>query len=126
MQRVAADELGIPDDELEARVARLALLLPDIPAKLPSMPPALVARLAAAVGDLPARLVQLKQVFPGANVALLAMRQPELVLGFDMGRLEAIAAELRQLLPNLNIGALRSQHTPGRVMCGRPASAGRR
>ena len=28
--------------------------------------------------------MQLKAVFPGANSSLLAMRQPELVLGFDM------------------------------------------
>lgn len=45
-------------------------------------------------------------MFPGANVALLAMRQPELVLGFDIqGRLAPIAAELRELLPRLNVGA---------------------
>lgn len=30
------------------------------------------------------RLLQLKLIFPGANSSLLAMRQPELVLGFDM------------------------------------------
>ena len=62
MQRVAADELGMADEELEARVARLQALLPDLAQKLPSMRPQLVARLAAAVDDLPARLVQLKQV----------------------------------------------------------------
>lgn len=28
--------------------------------------------------------MQLKMIFPGANSSLLAMRQPELVLGFDM------------------------------------------
>lgn len=116
--------------------------------------------------------MQLKTIFPGANSSLLAMRQPELVLGFDMvrfrlggtmpragwhvpwagwpmldvaiagiafvpttvqtcpeaikstsdgtatnslrvscrpslqARLESIAAELRELLPNLNVGAL--------------------
>lgn len=65
----------------------------------------LVARLAADVELLPGRLLALKAVFPGANVPLLAMRQPELVLGFDMQRLQAIAEELRQLLPALNIGA---------------------
>jgi len=31
--------------------------------------------------------MQLKTIFPGANSSLLAMRQPELVLGFDMVRL---------------------------------------
>jgi hypothetical protein len=32
------------------------------------------------------------------------MRQPELVLGFDLARLEGIAQELRELLPKLDIG----------------------
>lgn len=51
-----------------------------------------------------ARLLRLKEIFPGANSGKLAMRQPELVLGFDMDRLDAIAEELRLLLPNLNTG----------------------
>lgn len=34
---MAADELGIPDEELESRLARLQLLLPEIAQKLPSM-----------------------------------------------------------------------------------------
>lgn len=103
LKRVAADELGISDEEMEARVQRVQLLLPDIRQKLASMPPKLVARLAAQVEQLPARLMQLKLIFPGANTGLLAMRQPELVLGFDMARLESLATELRTLLPNLNI-----------------------
>ena len=48
--------------------------------------------------------MRLKVIFPGANSSLLAMRQPELVLGFDLARLEGIAQELREMLPRLDIG----------------------
>lgn len=140
-QRKAAEQLGISDEELDERLQRLLLLLPDIRQKLASMRPQLVAALAAHVDQLPGagtadgvmscwlvggavqswgqlalhvasasyrhwqcasttctspavgpqtaqpaagRLMQLKAIFPDANSSLLAMRQPELVLGFDM------------------------------------------
>lgn len=101
---MAANELGIGDEELEARLVRLQLLLPDIQTKLAGMKARVVARLAGDVEQLPARLLRLKAIFPGANTSLLAMRQPELVLGFDLERLQGIAEELRQMLPILDIG----------------------
>lgn len=106
LKRVAADELGIPDDELEGRLQKVQLLVPEIRQKLGGMRPQLVARLAAEVDNLPGRLLQLKLIFPGANTGLLAMRQPELVLGFDLARVEAVAAELRSMFPNLDIDRL--------------------
>lgn len=111
LKRKAAEQLGMSDEELEERLQRLLLLLPDIRQKLASMRPQLVAALAAQVDEMPGRLMQLKMIFPGANSSLLAMRQPELVLGFDMARLEGIAAELRELLPNLNVDLL-VEHNP--------------
>ena len=36
-------------------------------------------------------------------MSLLALREPGLVLGFDMGRLAEIAEELRALLPRLDV-----------------------
>ncbi|KAI7840361.1 hypothetical protein COHA_005906 [Chlorella ohadii] len=111
LKRKAAEQLGISDEELEQRLQRLLLLLPDIRQKLSSMRPQIVAALAAQVDEMPGRLMQLKTIFPGANSSLLAMRQPELVLGFDMARLESIAAELRELLPNLNVDLL-VEHNP--------------
>lgn len=104
LQRVAADELDVPDAELEARLERVLLLLPDLRSKLASMRVQVLARLAADVELLPARLLRLKGIFPGCNASLLAMRQPELVLGFDLGRVEGAAQELRAMLPNLDVG----------------------
>lgn len=106
LKRVAANELGIPDDELEGRLQQVQVLLPEIRQKLGSMRPQLVARLAAEVENLPGRLLQLKLMFPRANAGLLAMRQPELVLGLDLALVEAAAAELRGMFPKLDIDRL--------------------
>ena len=52
-QRKAAEQLGMSDEELEERLQRLLLLLPDIRQKLASMRPQLVAALAAQVDEMP-------------------------------------------------------------------------
>jgi hypothetical protein len=104
--RVAGAALGLSAAEADARLARLAALLPDLGAKAAGMPPELVGRLLEDVDAIPARLVALKAVFPGANAAVLAMRQPALVLGFDPDHLAAVAAQLRALLPRLEIDRL--------------------
>lgn len=104
LQRVAAGELGVADEELEARLERVLLLLPDLRSKLASMRVQVLARLAADVEVLPPRLLRLKHIFPGCNASLLAMRQPELVLGLDLDRIEAAAQELRAMLPTLDVG----------------------
>ena len=52
-QRKAAEQLGMSDEELDERLHRLLLLLPDMRQKLASMRPQLVAALAAQVDQLP-------------------------------------------------------------------------
>eukprot|EP00887_Chlorella_sp_A99_P001437 scaffold8.g1437.t1 len=106
LQRVAADRLGLSDEEVEARLARLLLLLPTLRPRLVSMKPQTLAALVAQVDEVAGRLVELKAVFPGADAAALAVREPGLVLGFEMRRLRDIAAALRALLPALNVDAL--------------------
>ena len=52
-------------------------------------------------------------MFPEADASLLALRTPGLVLGgVDGARLESIAAELRELLPGLNVDRM-VQENPG-------------
>ena len=103
LQRVVADQLHLSDEAVAERLRQLALLMPTLQQKLPAMKPQLIARLAADVPAVAAAMLQLKDVFPEADVAKLAVREPALVLGFDMVRLRGIAEELRQLLPRLNV-----------------------
>ncbi|GAB4820638.1 hypothetical protein N2152v2_007684 [Parachlorella kessleri] len=104
--RVVADQLHLSDEAVAERLRQLALLMPTLQQKLPAMKPQLIARLAADVPAVAAAMLQLKDVFPEADVAKLAVREPALVLGFDMVRLRGVAEELRQLLPRLNVDRL--------------------
>ena len=120
-QRVAAEELGLSDEAVEVRLARVQAVLPDLAEKLPAMRPALVAALVAAAEELGGRVLQLKEIFPGANVSRLAVRELQLVLGFDMARLAAIAAELAELFPRIDIDRCAEGRLHG--LCRRERSA---
>jgi ABC-type amino acid transport substrate-binding protein len=104
MQRAVSEELRISEEEVEARLDSLQVLLPAIKAKLAGMRAVLVTRLVADIDLLPARLMRLKAIFPGAAAGVLAMREPGLVLGYDLDVLQATAEELRRMLPSLDIG----------------------
>lgn len=106
LKKVAAYDIGITDHEMEETMRRLQTLLPDIENKLPHMKATVLGSLVANIDLVALSLLQLKEIFPGANVSLLAVRQPFLVLGFDMNRLQVIAKELQSLLPNLDIDRL--------------------
>lgn len=58
LQRKAAEQLGVSDEELDERLHRLLLLLPDLRQKLASMRPQLVAALAAQIEQIPGARVQ--------------------------------------------------------------------
>lgn len=103
---VAAIELNISNEELAVRLDHLQVLLPDITTKLPSMHPATIASLLSSLDTLPQQLLNLKSVFPGANVSKLAVRAPELVLSMDKDLLSSIAEQLHELLPTLDIDRL--------------------
>lgn len=45
--RIASEELGISDADMESRLTDLAVLLPELAGRLANAPPRLVARLAA-------------------------------------------------------------------------------
>ncbi len=102
-QRVVAEQLQVSEEAVEERLRQLALLMPTLQQKLTGMKPTLLAALAANVPAVAAAMLDLKDIFPDADVSKLAVRQPALVLGFDMARLRGIAEELRELLPRLNV-----------------------
>jgi len=104
--RVASEELNISEKELEQLLEQLRALLPDASEKLVNMPIKTLSRLIAEIDSIPERLMQLKMTFPMANASLLAIRNPELVLGFDAEQLEFIANELRSMFPRLEMDKL--------------------
>ena len=106
LARVAADKLHITDEDMELRLQQLRALLPDITNKLSGMRPAIIVGLLQDINELPSRLMGLKAVFPGANVSKMAVREPALVLGFDIQHLEEVAKNLQEMLPGLDVDRL--------------------
>ena len=104
--RVASEELNITEEQLAQYLDQLRALLPDASEKLVNMPIKTLSRLIAEIDSIPQRLMQLKLTFPMANASLLAIRNPELVLGFDAEQLDFIANELRDMFPKLEVDKL--------------------
>lgn len=104
--RVAAEQLDMNERDIEMYMDQLRALLPDASEKLISMPIKTLNRLILQIDDIPERLMRLKMTFPKANASKIAIRNPELVLGFDPDHLECIAEELRAMFPKLEIDLL--------------------
>ncbi|PNW77033.1 hypothetical protein CHLRE_10g419500v5 [Chlamydomonas reinhardtii] len=103
IKRVASDELGISDEEMESRLQQLGALLPGLESRLGKAPPKLVARLAASTGQVAVRLLALKELFPQANLSAMVNNRLGLLLDDDTAQLQAAATRLRQLLPDINV-----------------------
>jgi hypothetical protein len=132
-QGFALRELRISEDEMELRLRQLALLLPDIAAKISVMKPQVplttplkalqvrhtvsamecttptrlcaqaVAYFAADTNRLAMGLVRLKQILPSADVSSMVVKQPALLLERTPEQLAAAVEQLRQLLPRFDI-----------------------
>jgi len=105
VQRLAADALGLSDEQLGDRLAQLSALLPGMSARLALAPPALLARLAASPAAVAARLLDLKRLFPAADAGAMAERRIALLLDDELPALEAAAGRLRALLGPRGVSA---------------------
>lgn len=63
-QRVAAEKLGLSEQELDQRLQEVYCLLPDLRARLANAPPDMVATLACSTQAIAGRLLRLKAAFP--------------------------------------------------------------
>ncbi|KAJ9534923.1 hypothetical protein QJQ45_029583 [Haematococcus lacustris] len=104
-RRVASDELGVSDEEMEWRLQQLAVLLPGLVPRLLRAPAKLVARAAAQLNIIAGRLMRLKAAFPGADCSRMVNNRMSLLLDDDMAEVEQAALRLRQLLPGMNVDA---------------------
>ncbi|KAL6754146.1 hypothetical protein V8C86DRAFT_2710111 [Haematococcus lacustris] len=105
IRRVASDELGVSDEEMEWRLQQLAVLLPGLVPRLLRAPAKLVARAAAQLNIIAGRLMRLKAAFPGADCSRMVNNRMSLLLDDDMVEVEQAALRLRQLLPGMNVDA---------------------
>mmetsp|Transcript_6066 Transcript_6066/g.17358 ORF Transcript_6066/g.17358 Transcript_6066/m.17358 type:complete len:270 (+) Transcript_6066:292-1101(+) len=95
----AARELGISEDEMNARLRDLVVLLPELPSRLALMKATDFSRLSRDVQQLAQRLVELKELFPKVDVAGMVIRQPEIVVARTTAQLREAAVQLQELMP---------------------------
>lgn len=106
IRALVAQQLQLSEEEAGRRLQQLQQLLPGLQQQLHTMDPNTVARMAADVTAVAARLLQLRAIFPGADAFKLALREPFLVYGSTIFRLQRAAAELRRMLPGMDIDRL--------------------
>jgi hypothetical protein len=97
--RAAAAEAGLGEEAMADALRRLAILLPDLVPRLPSLKPALLAALASDLDRVAANLVGLRAALPGADVAALVTAEPRLALEAQPAAVARAADELAALLP---------------------------
>mmetsp|Transcript_2740 Transcript_2740/g.6855 ORF Transcript_2740/g.6855 Transcript_2740/m.6855 type:complete len:298 (-) Transcript_2740:403-1296(-) len=113
LKAVVSEKLGLEGAEMEGRINDLRRLIPEMAVKLPRMQATLVASLLEDPGKVARRLVQLKGIFPAANVSLLATRCPALLITAEenMQDVQAKAQKLRTALPaGVNVDKLVAKH----------------
>lgn len=99
-----AQELGIRDDDDEARLAkslihRVCVLLPPLRSRLKTAGAPLIAAFCRDVEGLAQRLRDLRRVFPTCDVATMVCTTPRLALSDDVDELAKSLDELRKLFP---------------------------
>lgn len=90
---VASHELAMDVDEVERRLLQLLTILPSLSSKLAYIKPSLLAGLVKDPADVLDKLVQLRDIFPEADVEKIVVAQPELLLK----EIHAVRSEVNQL-----------------------------
>lgn len=78
--QVVARELGLGEAEVERQLRTLETLVPDLSSKLNTMKVADLARLAGKAKDVAGRMVELRTLFPAADISRLVAGRPMLLL----------------------------------------------
>jgi len=92
-----ARELGVSQEHVTRRLEVLQKLVPDLKPKLRAMKIGDLARLSVKCKTIPHDLIELKDIFPLANVSRMVAAKPSLLYE-DMGDLRRRAERLRQVL----------------------------
>uniref|UniRef100_A0A7R9V7T0 Uncharacterized protein n=1 Tax=Chlamydomonas euryale TaxID=1486919 RepID=A0A7R9V7T0_9CHLO len=106
---VVAEKLNLEMVAVEARLADLALLLPDMVGKLERMRADILAQMLKDIPGLTNKLLVLREQLPGINISQLVARWPYIVLDFGAEELVGRLLVMRQQLPGVRVEALIDQ-----------------
>eukprot|EP00210_Caulerpa_lentillifera_P000947 g917.t1 len=110
IKRIAAHEMKLTDEQFDQKLNLLSNLLPGVNSRIAKMPPKLIAQLIINSHSLGERLLELKLIFPQADVANLVSSRPTLVLTESLQDIQSAADRLHELLPNSNVDHMVEQY----------------
>lgn len=102
----AATAAGLDEAEFARRLAELQSLLPDNSSALLGLPPALLGALLADVSGVARRLIEMRRMFPTANISFIVARRPALLLQPAFDGAVVAAAKLASMFPEGGIDEL--------------------
>ncbi|KAI8469812.1 MAG: hypothetical protein J3K34DRAFT_422489 [Monoraphidium minutum] len=104
IRRVASEQLGVSEADLDARLAEVVCLLPDLRGRLATAPADMVVRLAATTHEIAGRLLRIKAAFPRADAGAMVGNRLDLLLDppEELPDFEGAAARLRELVPGID------------------------
>lgn len=101
-----AEKMEITVPEVEAKLAELANLLPDIVGKLDRAKADVLYELLKDTTATAERLLTLRELLPRCNVSALVAGHPRLMLGMTVADVRQKVQELRHRLPGVDVDAL--------------------
>ena len=96
---MTTEKLECSDEEMEKRFKELLGVIPGLTERMHTLRPTVLARLLMDPAAVAERLLQLKLVFPGANVEQMVLRDTRLLVEQSLAEISAAVAELRDVLP---------------------------
>lgn len=106
VRNVLARKLDMSEEEIEAKLTELAVLIPDMVGKLEQTRADVLHNLITDLPRVAVKLMALKDMFPGINVSELVARYPPLLLEWEPEQLAQRLQEMRSQLPGVRVEVL--------------------
>ncbi|EFJ44519.1 hypothetical protein VOLCADRAFT_95232, partial [Volvox carteri f. nagariensis] len=105
----AARLSGLDTAAFDAQLQELLLLLPDIRSRLLSLKPAILVELCSDTRGVAYKLVQLREMFPDANVSVIIAKRPTLLTAAEWPGVEVAHRKLGTMFPEGGLGQMVTQ-----------------
>jgi len=106
IKRVLAQKLSVSDEEVDARLAELGTLVPDMVARMDRTRADILLAMVSDTSATMSKLMAMRDLLPGVNVSLLVSRWPQIMLDYTPESLKARLDDMRRVLPGVRVEAL--------------------
>lgn len=101
-----AKKLNLTDDEVEARLAELGRLVPDMVNRMECTRADILLSMLQNTAGTVSMLMAMRELLPGVNVSLLVSRCPQILMDYTPQTLADRLESMRRVLPDVRVEAL--------------------